>query len=108
MDPQPSYNTHLTIIRSLYSKPMAVHTVRTSVSCLMMHLGGLFNNTVTEKFAGNKCAHIIHVVSQLKYPTVYEKGCKCLLTSRTRVNRPTKLLPIITDTSHHYSMPYES
>jgi hypothetical protein len=108
MDPQPSYNTHLTIIHSLYSKPMAVHTVRTGVPCLTMHLDGLFNNTVTEKFVGNKRAHIIRMVSQLTYPTVYEKGCKCLLTSHTRANCPTKLFPVITDTSRHYSMPYES
>jgi hypothetical protein len=87
---------------------MAIHTARTDLPCLMMHLGGSFNNTVTEYFVGNKHAHIIRVVNQLTYPTVYEKGCKCLLTTRTLANRLSKLFPIITDTSHCYSMPYES
>jgi hypothetical protein len=53
-------------------------------------------------------AHIIHVVSQLTYPMVYEKGCKCLLISHIRVNPPTKLLPIITDTKHRHSKSYEA
>jgi hypothetical protein len=87
---------------------MTVHTARTGVPCLTMHLGGSFNNTVIEYFAGNKHAHIIRVANHLTYLTVYEKGCKCFLTSRTRANRPSKLFPIIKDTSHHYSMPYES
>jgi hypothetical protein len=82
---------------------MAIHTARTGVPCLTMHLGGLFNDTVTEYFARNKHAHIIHVVSQLTYPTVYEKRCKCLLTLRTRASRLTKLFPVITDTRHRYS-----
>jgi hypothetical protein len=56
----------------------------------------------------SKHAHIIHVVSQLTYPTVYEKGCKCLLTSHIRVNPPTKLLPGITDTKHRHSTSYET
>jgi hypothetical protein len=42
------YNTHLTIICSLYSKPITVHTARTIVPCLMMHLDSLFSITVIE------------------------------------------------------------
>jgi hypothetical protein len=87
---------------------MAIHTARTGVPCFTMHLGGLFNNTITEYFAGNKHAHIIRVVSQLTYPTVYEKWCKCLLTSYIRANPPTKLFPVITDTRHRYSKSYET
>jgi hypothetical protein len=51
----------------------------------------------------SKHAHIMHMVSQLTYPTDYEKGCKCLLTSHIQVNPPTKLFPVITDTKHHHS-----
>jgi hypothetical protein len=51
----------------------------------------------------SKHAHVIHVVTQLTYPTVYEKGCKCLLTLHIRANPPTKLFPVITDTKHHHS-----
>jgi hypothetical protein len=87
---------------------MAIHTTRIGVPCLMMHLGGLFNYTVTEYFAGNKHAYIIRVVSQLIYPTVYEKGCKCLLTLHIRANPPTKLFPVIMDTRHRYSKSYET
>jgi hypothetical protein len=87
---------------------MAIHTARTSIPCLTMHLRGLFNNTVTEYFAGNKHAHIIRVVSQLIYPTVYEKGCKCLLTLHIQANPPTNLFPVITDTRHRYSKSYET
>jgi hypothetical protein len=101
-------HTLLTIICSLYSKLMAIHTARTSVPCLTMHLGGLFNDTVIEYFAGNKYAHIIRVVSQLTYLMVYEKGCKCLLTSHIRVNLPTKLFPVITDTKYRHSKSYET
>jgi hypothetical protein len=56
----------------------------------------------------SKHAHIIHVVSQLTYPTVYEKGCKCLLTSHIRANPPTKLFLVITDTKHRHSKSYET
>jgi hypothetical protein len=56
----------------------------------------------------SKHAHIIHVVSQLTYPTVYEKGCECLLTSYIRVNPPTKLFRIITDTKYRRSKSYET
>jgi hypothetical protein len=87
---------------------MAVHTARTGVLCLMMHLWDLFNNTVIEYFAGNKHAYIICVVSQLTYPMVYEKGCKCLLTSHIRANPPTKLFPVIMDIRHRYYKSYET
>jgi hypothetical protein len=87
---------------------MAVHTARTDVLCLTMYLGGLFNNTITEYFAGNKHTHIIRVVNQLTYPMFYEKGCKCLLTSHIQANPPTKLFPIITDVRHRYSKSYET
>jgi hypothetical protein len=87
---------------------MAVHTARTGVPCLTMHLDGLFNDTVTEYFARNKHAHIIRVVSQLTYPTVYERGCKSLLTSHIRVNLSTKLFPVITDTKYRHSKSYET
>jgi hypothetical protein len=56
----------------------------------------------------SKHAHIIHVVSQLTYPTVYKKVCNCLLTSYIRVNPSTKLLPVITDTKHRHSKSYEA
>jgi hypothetical protein len=87
---------------------MAVHTARTDLPCLTMHLGGLFNNIITEYFAGNKHAHIIRVVNQLTYLTVYEKGCKCLLTSHIRANPPTKLFPAITNIRHRYFKSYET
>jgi hypothetical protein len=51
----------------------------------------------------SKYAHIIRMVSQLTYPTVLRKGCKCLLTSHIRVNPPTMLFPVITDTKHRHS-----
>jgi hypothetical protein len=54
----------------------------------------------------SKHAHIIHMVSQLTYVTVYKKWCKCLLTSHIRVNLPIKLFPVITDTKHRHSKPY--
>jgi hypothetical protein len=56
----------------------------------------------------SKHAHIIHMVSQLTYPTVYEKGSKCLLTSHIRVNPLRKLFPIIKDTKHCHSKSYET
>jgi hypothetical protein len=56
----------------------------------------------------SKHTHIIHMVSQLTFPTIYEKGCKCLLTSHIRVNPPTKLFSVITYTKHRYFKSYEN
>jgi hypothetical protein len=50
----------------------------------------------------SKHAYIIYMVSQLTYPTIYEKGCNCLLTLHIRVNSPKKLFPVIMDTKHRH------
>jgi hypothetical protein len=74
---------------------MAIYTTCTGVPCHTIHLNNQFImqlSSIYRKYAWSyhtrgQSTDISHVLSKM--------GCKCLFTSCTRVNPPTKLSPTI-------------